>query len=179
MDEQSAISNERYLFKEFQFKVSRLKDLKERIEFNKQMVQEDVCPFCGSKTNGDMNKAEIIEKRKALEEQILADEKEVSVLESKIKEGSEKLGIKDDVASIEAALQEKTALLQQKEKEVNDILEKIEDLEKGKPVELLGTVLPEAPEPKVIHPNPSTSVKVEKPVPEYRTDIIDGEDELE
>jgi chromosome segregation ATPase len=121
-----------------------------------------------------MNKAEIIEKRKALEEQILADEKEVSVLESKIKEGSEKLGIKDDVASIEAALQEKTALLHQKEKEVNDILEKIEDLEKEKPVELLGTVLPE-----VIHPNPSTSVKVEKPVPEYRTDIIDGEDELE
>lgn len=103
----------------------------------------------------------------------------MSVLESKIKEGSEKLGIKDDVASIEAALQEKTALLQQKEKEVNDILEKIEDLEKGKPVELLGTVLPRLLEPKVIHPNPSTSVKVEKPVPEYRTDIIDGEDELE
>lgn len=179
MDEQSAISNERYLFKEFQLKVSRLKDLKERIEFNKQMVQEDVCPFCGSKTNGDMNKAEIIEKRKALEEQILADEKEVSVLESKIKEGSEKLGIKDDVASIEAALQEKTALLQQKEKEVNTILEKIEDLEREKPVELSETVLPEAPTPKVITPTPTTSVKVEKPIPETRTDILDGEDELE
>ena len=129
--------------------------------------------------NAGKYSAEIIEKRKALEEQILADEKEVSVLESKIKEGSEKLGVKDDVASIEAALQEKTALLQQKEKEVNTILERIEDLEKEKPVELSETVFPEAPTSKVIVPTSTTSVKVENPTPETRTDIIDGEDELE
>lgn len=182
MDVHSEISHSRYSIKELQLRIQRLKDLKERIKFNKQMVGDDVCPFCGSKTNSDMDKADIIAKRKALEEQILADEKEVSVLESKIKEGTEKLGITPDLPTIEAALQQKTELMQQKEREVSELLDKIEDLERQKPEAISETVLSEAPAPKVLKPNTTTSVQVECKVEKEdgpRTDIIDGEDELE
>lgn len=180
LDELSKISGERYELKEFQLKVSRLKDLKERIKFNKQLVGSDVCPYCGSKTESDMNKADILAKRKALEEQILADEKEVSVLESKIKEGTEKLGISSDLSSIEKALEEKTTLMQEKEKEVNDILSKIDELEREPEKVVQQTVLPEPPagvsvkvQTKVTPVSEPTSSNSETP------DIIDGEDELE
>ena len=140
----------------------------------------DVCPYCGSKTESDMNKADILAKRKALEEQILADEKEVSVLESKIKEGTEKLGISSDLSSIEKALEEKTTLMQEKEKEVNDILSKIDELEREPEKVVQQTVLPE--------PHAEVSVKVQTKVTPVSVptssnsetpDIVDSEDELE
>ena len=72
--------------------------------------------------------------------------------------------------------------MQQKEREVSELLDKIEDLERQKPEAISETVLPEAPAPKVLKPNTTTSVQVECKVEKEdgpRTDIIDGEDELE
>ena len=101
-------------------------------------------------------------------------------LESKIKEGTEKLGISSDLASIEKALEEKTTLMQEKEKEVNDILSKIDELEREPEKAVQQTVLPEPPagvsvkdQPKVTPVSEPTSSNSETP------DIIDGEDELE
>lgn len=128
-DELNKIQQFIYNITELKGFIVRVKELNERIDFSKKLVGLDTCPFCGSTIHSDMNKAEIVAKRKALEAQILADEKDISVLESKISEGCANLGINPDLESINKSLEEKVQLLNDKESEIDSILSEIEKLE--------------------------------------------------
>ncbi len=117
--------------------------LRTRIEEGKAHLHADVCPFCGSIiVDKDMNKDEIAAKRKALEAQIRAEENDLLLLESRIKENAEALGIEPDSDKIALAINKNKEQLSAKENEIESLLAKIQALETS--TSETPTVTPEA-----------------------------------
>lgn len=114
----------------FKQNIKNAEYLRTRIEEGKAHLHADVCPFCGSIiVDKDMNKDEIVAKRKALEAQIRAEENDLLLLESRIKENAETLGIKPNSDAISAAIQKNQEQLSAKENEIESLLAKIQALE--------------------------------------------------
>lgn len=114
----------------FQQNIKNAEYLRTRIEEGKAHLHADVCPFCGSIiVDKDMNKDEIVAKRKALEAQIRAEENDLLLLESRIKENAEALGIEPDSDKIALAINKNKEQLSAKENEIESLLAKIQALE--------------------------------------------------
>lgn len=114
----------------FQQNIKNAEYLRTRIEEGKAHLHADVCPFCGSIiVDKDMNKDEIAAKRKALEAQIRAEENDLLLLESRIKENAEALGIEPDSDKIALAINKNKEQLSAKENEIESLLAKIQVLE--------------------------------------------------
>ena len=127
----------------FQQNIKNAEYLRTRIEEGKAHLHADVCPFCGSTiVDKDMNKDEIVAKRKALEAQIRAEENDLLLLESRIKENAEALGIEPDSDKIALAINKNKELLSAKENEIESLLAKIQALETS--TSETPTVTPEA-----------------------------------
>lgn len=118
----------------FQQNIKNAEYLRTRIEEGKAHLHADVCPFCGSIiVDKDMNKDEIVAKRKALEAQIRAEENDLLLLESRIKENAEALGIEPDSDKIALAINKNKEQLSAKENEIESLLAKIQALESSTP----------------------------------------------
>ena len=127
----------------FQQNIKNAEYLRTRIEEGKAHLHADVCPFCGSIiVDKDMNKDEIVAKRKALEAQIRAEENDLLLLESRIKENAEALGIEPDSDKIALAINKNKEQLSAKENEIESLLAKIQTLETS--TSETSTVTPEA-----------------------------------
>ena len=127
----------------FQQNIKNAEYLRTRIEEGKAHLHADVCPFCGSIiVDKDMNKDEIAAKRKALEAQIRAEENDLLLLESRIKENAEALGIEPDSDKIALAINKNKEQLSAKENEIESLLAKIQALETS--TSETPTVTPEA-----------------------------------
>lgn len=127
----------------FQQNIKNAEYLRTRIEEGKAHLHADVCPFCGSIiVDKDMNKDEIVAKRKALEAQIRAEENDLLLLESRIKENAEALGIEPDSDKITLAINKNKEQLSAKENEIESLLTKIQALETS--TSETPTVTPEA-----------------------------------
>lgn len=127
----------------FQQNIKNAEYLRTRIEEGKAHLHADVCPFCGSIiVDKDMNKDEIVAKRKALEAQIRAEENDLLLLESRIKENAEALGIEPDSDKIALAINKNKEQLSAKENEIESLLAKIQALETS--TSETPTVTPEA-----------------------------------
>lgn len=114
----------------FQQNIKNAEYLRTRIEEGKAHLHADVCPFCGSIiVDKDMNKDEIVAKRKALEAQIRAEENDLLLLESRIKENAEALGIEPNSDKIALAINKNKEQLSAKENEIESLLAKIQALE--------------------------------------------------
>lgn len=131
------------LLNTFQQNIKNAEYLRTRIEEGKAHLHADVCPFCGSIiVDKDMNQDEIAAKRKALEAQIRAEENDLLLLESRIKENAEALGIEPDSDKIALAINKNKEQLSVKENEIESLLAKIQALETS--TSETPTVTPEA-----------------------------------
>lgn len=127
----------------FQQNIKNAEYLRTRIEEGKAHLHADVCPFCGAIiVDKDMNKDEIVAKRKALEAQIRAEENDLLLLESRIKENAVALGIEPDSDKIALAINKNKEQLSAKENEIESLLAKIQALETS--TSETPTVTPEA-----------------------------------
>lgn len=105
--------------------------LTEAITKNRNLLEQDSCPFCGAKvTDKDtMNREDIQRRRDALEEQLRKDEQDMAVLDARIKETATSLGLTDptpeQVENLRADIAQKVA---KQERVVESQLAKLDEL---------------------------------------------------